>query len=171
MYLLDWYMKYIRKMCTRTVEYFWWLVRVTLVVDFGFLPQHFGSCWGGGAGPTNNFLSFNKCRFSGGGYHEVVGTLKPYNELKNLFEFKRILRGDRDHRWKNFGHKHLCLGARDRAHCLRSCPEPSGETFTIYDIIVSRWEALSDFDREWCGALGEWLPILLQRRFASNQFC
>ena len=29
--------------------YFWWLVTVTLVVAFGFLPQHFGR-W---QGPTN----------------------------------------------------------------------------------------------------------------------
>ena len=28
----------------------WWLIRVTLVVAFGFLPQNFGRWWG----PTND---------------------------------------------------------------------------------------------------------------------
>ena len=41
---------------------YWWLVRVTLVVAFGFLPQNFGKWWG----PTNTTLSFYECRFSGG---------------------------------------------------------------------------------------------------------
>ena len=43
------------------VTYFWWLVRVTLVVAFGFLPQNFGR-W---RGPMNGTLSFYECRFSG----------------------------------------------------------------------------------------------------------
>ena len=42
---------------------FWWLVRVTLVIAFEFLPQFFGRLWG----PRNDTLPFYKCRFSGGG--------------------------------------------------------------------------------------------------------
>ena len=30
----------------------WWLVRVTLVITFGFLPQNFGRWWG----PMNGIL-------------------------------------------------------------------------------------------------------------------
>ena len=41
---------------------FWWFVRVTLVIAFGFLPQNFGRWWG----PMNGPLSFYECRFSGG---------------------------------------------------------------------------------------------------------
>ena len=36
----------------------WWLVRDTLVVSFGFLPQTFGS-W---QGPTNDTFLFCECR-------------------------------------------------------------------------------------------------------------
>ena len=39
-----------------------WLVRVTLVVAFGFLPQNFGMWWG----PANGTLPFYECRFCGG---------------------------------------------------------------------------------------------------------
>ena len=49
---------------------YWWLVRATLVVAFGFLPQNFGRWWG----PMNSKLSSYEWRFSG----EVVSTFKPY---------------------------------------------------------------------------------------------
>ena len=41
----------------------WWLVRVTLVVAFGFLPQNFGR-W---RGPTNGTLSFYEQRVNKSG--------------------------------------------------------------------------------------------------------
>ena len=40
----------------------WWLLRVTLVAAFGFLPQNFGRRWK----PTIVTLSFYETRFSGG---------------------------------------------------------------------------------------------------------
>ena len=53
----------------------WWLVRVTFVVAFGFLPQNLG-----GGGDLQIFLVKNEwC-----GQSEVVGTLKLYY-LVNLF--------------------------------------------------------------------------------------
>ena len=42
-----------------------------------------------------------------GGYHEVVGTLKPYFMQKNLFECFALTGGETQ---KNFGHK--CSGYR-----------------------------------------------------------
>ena len=56
------------------------------------------------------------------GYHEVVGTLKPYYMLKNLFELI-LLKDNRDG-------KTLGARARTRAH------EPPGETFTTKYIFV-----------------------------------
>ena len=41
---------------------FWWLVRVTLVVAFGFLPKNFGRWWG----PMSSIFYFHNYRFSGG---------------------------------------------------------------------------------------------------------
>ena len=41
---------------------YWWLVKVTLVVAFGFLRQKLWRWWGS----TNGILSFYKCKFSGG---------------------------------------------------------------------------------------------------------
>ena len=38
----------------------WWLVRVSLVVAFGFLPQNSGRWWRS----MNGTLSFYECRFS-----------------------------------------------------------------------------------------------------------
>ena len=55
-------------------------------------------------------------------HHEVVGTLKPYNMLKNLFELI-LLKGNRDGK---------ILGARARTRAY----EPPGETFTTKYIFV-----------------------------------
>ena len=63
--------------------FYWLLVRVTLVVTFGFLPQNFG----GWLGPTNLSFVILQMQVQCWGYHEVVGQLKPYHMLKNLFEF------------------------------------------------------------------------------------
>ena len=50
---------------------FWWLVIVTLLVAFGFLPQNFGKWW-------IIILLENECSLSGGDNLEVVGKLNPY---------------------------------------------------------------------------------------------
>ena len=42
--------------------FYWWHVRITLVVSFGFSPQNFGRM----VGPMNDTLSFYEGRFSGG---------------------------------------------------------------------------------------------------------
>ena len=41
----------------------------------------------------NGTLSFYECRFSGGGYQEVFGTLKPYLMQKNLLELFTLTGG------------------------------------------------------------------------------
>ena len=45
-----------------TLKPSWWLVRVTLVVDWLFLPQHFGLV----AGTYEGLLPFCECRWGGG---------------------------------------------------------------------------------------------------------
>ena len=76
----------------------WWLVRVTLVVAYGFLPQ--------------NILEVTRTRewyfavlwmqVQLSGYNEVVGTLEPYHVQKNLSELFLT------HRWQ--GWKKLLYG-------------------------------------------------------------
>ena len=39
--------------CSRKILIYWWLVRITLVVAFGFLPQNLG----GSRGPTNDTVA------------------------------------------------------------------------------------------------------------------
>ena len=58
---------------------FWWLIRVTLVVAFGFLPQIFGRYWG----PMELYFVILRMQFHQWGYHEVGYTLKPYLMQKN----------------------------------------------------------------------------------------
>ena len=60
----------------------WWLIRITLLVAFGFLSQTFGR-W---QGPTNCSIVILQMQVQCWGYHEVVETLKPYHMLNNLFE-------------------------------------------------------------------------------------
>ena len=48
----------------------WWLIRVTLVVAFGFLPQNFGKV----AVPTNSTFVI----LEWWGQSEMVGTINPY---------------------------------------------------------------------------------------------
>ena len=45
-----------------TILYIWWLVRVTLVVDWQFFPQNFGQV----VGTYEGFLLFCKCTWGGG---------------------------------------------------------------------------------------------------------
>ena len=59
--------------------YDWWLVRVTLVVAFGFLPQNVGR--------------WREVQVQWWRYHEVVETLKPYLIQKNLFEILALTGG------------------------------------------------------------------------------
>ena len=52
----------------------WWLVRVTLVVDWLFLPQNFGPV----VGTYEGLLPFCECTWGGGFYVQVVGTPDHY---------------------------------------------------------------------------------------------
>ena len=64
-------------------KHFRWLIRVSLVVTFGFLSQNFGR-W---RGPANGTLSFYECRFSGGDTMRWWGHSNPtIYAKKNLFE-------------------------------------------------------------------------------------
>ena len=75
----------------------WWLVRVTLVVAFGFLIKHLGRRWG----PMNGTLSFYEYRFSGGDTQTL-----PYAK-----EFVWSFYTHRQQGCKNFGHECSC-------HCM-----------------------------------------------------
>ena len=55
----------------------WWLIRVTLVVAFGFLPQQFGRWWG----PTNSLNAGSEVGIPWGG-----GDIQTLPYAKNLFE-------------------------------------------------------------------------------------
>ena len=51
--------------CTKPnlpLSHFWWLVRVTLVVDWQFLPQNFGHV----VGTYKGLLPFCECTWAGG---------------------------------------------------------------------------------------------------------
>ena len=64
------------------------------------------------------------------GYHEVVGTLKPYHMLKNLFELI-ALKGGGDA--KTFGTNSLTqvqVLALMSVTSASTCSHPQGETFT-----------------------------------------
>ena len=82
------------------ISYIWWLVRVTLMVAFGFLPHDFGWWWG----PTNDGFA-KKINAAW-----VVGTPKTYLWLK-----KKTFCTFRQQGHKNFGwalmpiHEPLCL--------------------------------------------------------------
>ena len=80
--------------------YYWWIVRDTLVVAFGFLPQNFKR-W---QEPMNGILSSYEC--------SVVGTLKPYLMQKNLFELFALTGADRKILGMNAStrHERSCLG-------------------------------------------------------------
>ena len=60
--------------CRRLNLDYWWLVRVTLVVAFGFLPQNFGR-W---QGPTDCCFAQKRMQLQWCWQCEVVGTLKHY---------------------------------------------------------------------------------------------
>ena len=51
---------------------FWWLVRVTLLVAFGFLPKNFAS-WQG----ASSFFLENECSLSGVDNHRCSGHSSP----------------------------------------------------------------------------------------------
>ena len=70
-------------------SYIWWLVRVILVVAFGFLLQNVGRWYG----PTNCTLSFYECRFSGGDTITCWRTLKP-NLMQKTLKFLLMGGGD-----------------------------------------------------------------------------
>ena len=62
---------------------FWWLVRVNLVVPFGFLSQVFGRYWG----PANDTFAFVWIQLESCGQSKVVGTLKP-NLLLQVYKLQ-----------------------------------------------------------------------------------
>ena len=55
----------------RCVTCYWWLVRVTLVVAFGFSPEILG----GGRGSVNGALIFYECSLSGVDIQKLWGQL------------------------------------------------------------------------------------------------
>ena len=61
---------------------YWWLVRVPLVIAFGFLPKILGE---GGDLRICILIASNLNVGSVARYPEVVGTLEPYHMLKSLF--------------------------------------------------------------------------------------
>ena len=71
-------------------------------------------------------LSFYKCRFNDWGYHEVVGTLKPYHMLKNLFELIALKGSGTQKLWAQA----LVPGCKCSCPPLALMPEPHGKTFT-----------------------------------------
>ena len=85
---------------------YWWLVKVTLMVVFVFLPQNLG-----GGGHLWMVLLWMLVQWWG--YHEVVMTLKPYHIQKNLFQHSICTHGQLG--CKNFGHEHLWPGMNTHA--------------------------------------------------------
>ena len=86
-------------------DYNWWLVRVTFVVAFGFLPQHFVR-W---QDPRIILLSFYECRFNGG------DALRWWEHSNSTIYAKEFIWIYCTQRWwgrKNFGHEGSCLGPR-----------------------------------------------------------
>ena len=64
------------------IQHYWWLVRVTLLVAFGFLLQNFGKWWG----PTNDVLIRKWMQLEWWGQSEGMGTLNPYLKV-NSFKY------------------------------------------------------------------------------------
>ena len=58
----------------------WWLVTVTFVDVFGFLPQNFGRWWR----PTNDGLRQNECSLSGGNTPSLLFALSGGGDTKNV---------------------------------------------------------------------------------------
>ena len=101
-----------------------WLVRVTLVVAFGFLPQNFGRWWG----PTNSTLSVYECRFSGGWWRHW----NPTKCKKKLFQ-RFALTGGRD--TKTLGASTHTISCT-RARALAPKSHKRG-TFTTFNYFLS----------------------------------
>ena len=68
---------------------YWWLITVTLVVAFGFLPQNFGRWWG----PTNCHFARKGMQLQWYWQCQVVGTLKHYKARKENFELYSLAGG------------------------------------------------------------------------------
>ena len=103
----------------------WWLVRVTLVVAFGFLPHNF-RWW---QGPMNHSFVILWMQVHLWGYHDVVGTFKPYYGLKNLFEII-ALKGDGDRKTLGMSTHAQVQGLTLVPIASAGAHEPPGETFT-----------------------------------------
>ena len=85
------------------VKHITWIIKITLVIDFGFLFINCGSWWG----PTNGTLSFHESRFSDRDTirHQTLSHVKEF-----ILTFPFQVTG-----MQNFRHKCSVLGANPQA--------------------------------------------------------
>ena len=103
--------------------YIWWLVRVTCVVAFGFLPQNFGRWWG----PTSDTFCSHINAVG------VVWTIKGGVDTQTLLAVKIFfelfaLSGSR-------GTKTLAASSHARAWALEPNEQPGGISVTYFFLL------------------------------------